>query len=631
MHVVAIDRRTSARLRMQEPRVSRPALLRRVISLPGNNGMERPELAPTPLPPHEPHKPIEIVDAPVTSRWEVLMVVRLFTAVAVRLLWWRVIGRSHPARTGRALRDVFERLGGLWMKVGQLMSLRRDVLPAQLCDELAHLQNRAIGFPSKIAIGVIETALGRPLEEIFSEFDPHPFAAASLSQVHAARLRSNNADVVVKVLRPGIREKFERDLSILRFIAKRLNRMPSLRIFRLRDALGEFEQIFNEETDYRYEITNMREMRKTTRGHGIYIPRVYHRLSTSNVIVMERISGVLMSDYIQMRDRDPDAVKHWLEENNIRPRKVGSRLLVSFMRQLFETNLFHADLHPGNIILLRNSRVALIDLGSVGSLDREFLTLYRGVQRALADNDFGKAADLQLRLCAQLPPRNVPELRMELARCLRVWSTKTKVKQLPFHERSVNSGAAEVSRILYRYGAQQTWEFLKIARTLSTLDASLQYLYGGLDYIRVLQDYFQTASGRAIRQALRPASLSARIGAVVATIDEYHLMLGPVMRSSAFNFEATVSKVSRVFALVMKVVSGVVLLGTIAVIYKFMQKHAGNLHDRLQNPIMDKVAHLMPDLEIFWWSVVILVCAGTLIATRRILKVLTTPEAGNKR
>lgn len=631
MHVVAIGRRKSARLMMQEPRVSRPTVLRRVISLPGTSRMEHSEWEPTRLGLTTPHKPIEIVDAPASSRWEVLIVVRALIGVALRILWWRVTGRAHPARTGRALRDVFERLGGLWMKVGQLMSLRRDVLAAELCDELAQLQHRAIGFPPDIAIRVIETELGCPLEDVFAEFDPHPFAAASLSQVHAGRLRANKADVVVKVLRPGIREKFVRDLRILRFIAHRLNRMPSLRTFRLRDAMGEFEQIFHEETDYRYEINNMRQMRKTTRGHKIYIPKVYHRISTANMIIMERIAGVLMSDYIHMRDRDPERVSRWLQENNIRPRLVGSRLLVSFMRQLFETNLFHADLHPGNIILLRDSRVALIDLGSVGSLDREFLTLYRGVQRALADKDFGKAADLQLRLCAQLPSRNVPELRMELARCLRVWSSKTKIKQLSFHERSVNTGAAEVSRILYRYGAQQTWEFLKIARTLSTLDASLQYLYGGLDYIRVLQTYFRSASRRAVRQALRPTTIAQGFGAMTATVEEYHLMLGPVMRSSAFNFEATVSKVSRVFALVMKVVSGVVFLATIAVIYKFLEKHSATVHARLRNPILDKVSVLMPDLEVFWWTVAVLVCAGTLIATRRILKVLTTPESGGKR
>src|SRR5262249_51082517 len=146
---------------------------------------------------------------------------------------------------------------------------------------------------------------------------------------------------------------------------------------------------------------------------------VHKKLSTANIVVMERISGVLMSDYIRIRDEDPARVEEWLKVNHINPRKVGSRLLISFMRQLFENNLFHADLHPGNIILLRDSRIALIDLGSVGSLDHEFLTLYRGLQRALAMNDYGKAADLQLRLCAQLPSRHLTEMRAELIRSLR--------------------------------------------------------------------------------------------------------------------------------------------------------------------------------------------------------------------
>jgi ubiquinone biosynthesis protein len=625
VNVVALDQRTSARLLSLQPRKIRPKVIRRIVNLPGSSRMRRPELEPTPLGTAAEQKRIEIFDGPLSTRSDILVVLFALGGLFFRMMWLRLKRESSPKRTGQELRAVFERLGGFWMKVGQLMSLRRDVISAEICDELAQLQHRAIGFPPEEAMRIIERELGVPIHEVFAEFDALPFAAASLSQVHAARLKKGNKDVVVKVLRPGVREKFGRDMASLRFLARVFGQLPSLRRVRLQDALRELEEILKEETDYRYEISSMREMRQRMRGHKIYIPYVYKDLSTANVIVMERISGVLMSDYIRIRNEAPDRVDHWLKANNIVPKVVGSRLLISFMRQLFENNLFHADLHPGNIILLRNSRIALIDLGSVGSLDREFLTLYRGLQRALAANDYGKAADLQLRLCAQLPSRKLAELRSELIRCLRLWSQKTKIAHLPFHERSVNNGAAEVSRILYRYGAEQTWEFLKIARTLSTLDGSLAYLHRDLNYIKILQKYFGQASQRAVMESLKPSNLTRAFGQIAATIEEYHLMLGPTMRSSAFNFEATVSKVSRVFATIVKVMSFVLLVALAAGIYRFTLFHSGRRYT-----ILDTIVDDLPDFELGWWLVVIAAGAIVLFATWRIVWDLMQPESNRR-
>lgn len=626
MNFIALDRRMTARLLVQ-PRVERKRFVRRVIVLPGTSRNRQPGREPTKLGSDSARPKIEIADTPAGTRWDGLLVARAFLGLFIRLQWYRLTRKSSPTRTGEETRKVFEHLGGLWMKVGQLMSLRRDVLPDAMCNELAQLQHRAIGFEPELAIMAIEKELGAPIDEIFSAFDPMPFAAASLSQVHTARLRDGGHDVVVKVLRPGIRRKFDRDMRILHFIAFQLDRFSSFRKLRLKDAITEFQQIFFEELDYRYEAANMRDLRKATRGHKIYIPKLYSKLSTANVIVMERIFGVLMSDYIRIDAQDPERVKDWCKANNIDRKRVGSRLLISFMRQLFENNLFHADLHPGNIILLRDSRVALIDLGSVGSLDREFLTLYRGLQRALAEQDYGKAADLQLRLCVQLPSVYLPELRTELARCLRIWSGKTKIKSLSFKERSINTGAAEVSRILSRYGAQQTWEFLKIARTLSTLDASLQYLHAELNYIEVLQEHFSKNSRQAFFKALNPKNVSAYLGRVFATIDEYHLLLAPSFRASAFTFGSTLSKVSKIFAIITKIIGIILSITMVCLVYRYLGDHpsanpiAGHLH------VLDAVTQYFSSISIGWAEVVIILSFAGLIAARQVFKELLRPEA----
>ncbi len=626
MDVIALDHRMTTRLLDRPPVVRRVKVVRRVVVLPGMVNNKQPGRPPTPLGLHKDRAKIEMVAALPSSRWDGLRVARAFIGLFFRLQWAKIRRRGSPAKTGRELRKVFESLGGLWMKVGQLMSLRRDVLPGALCDELARLQHQAIGFPSDIAVRAIELELGGPIQDIFSEFDPLPFAAASLSQVHAARLKKGNKDVVVKVLRPGIRRKFERDMAILRFIVRRLDNFPHLRKLRLHEAITEFEQIFLEESDYRYEAANMKGLRRTTRGHKIYIPKVYEQYSTASVIVMERVFGALMSDYIRLEAQNPERVRSWLRANNIKRKKVGTRLLISFMRQLFENNLFHADLHPGNIILLRDSRVALIDLGSVGSLDREFLTLYRGFQRAIADQDYGKAADIQLRLCAHLPSNHLPELRTDLARCLRIWSNKTKIANLPFHERSVNTGAAAVSKILSKYGAQQSWEFLKIARTLSTLDASLQYLHAELDYIKVLQIHFARTSRRMLLEALKPKTVATQLGKVAASIDEYHLLLAPAFRSSAFTFDNTVSKLSRIFALITKIVGTTLFIITAGFLYKFVRVHLLRPPAHPHLTLLDRATQFFPDFSIGWDEVVMILSIAGLIAAVRVFKELRRPE-----
>ena len=227
---------------------------------------------------------------------------------------------------------------------------------------------------------------------------------------------------------------------------------------------------------------------------------------------------------------------------------------------------------------------------------------------------------------------------MELARCLRIWSDRTRVKHLPFHDRSVNTGAAEVSRILYRFGAQQTWEFLKIARTLSTLDASLQHLHEDLDYIQILQNYFRKAAGRGMKKAMSLSNMAQGLSYIGATLQEYHLMMGPVLRASAFSFEATMSKASRVFALVMRVGLVGMAIGTAVLAYRYVMAYHPAIHAGVKNSFMDSLVTASPNLigspdsiEEELWLFGIIVAGIILLVMRRILKELTRADGRNGR
>src|SRR6185503_13279558 len=198
-----------------------------------------------------------------------------------------------------------------------------------------------------------------------------------------------------------------------------------LRFLRSDEALWELTNIMNEELDYRYEDSAMSRLKKTLKRHDIYVPEVFRKYTTPRVLVTEFIHAALMADFIGMYLRSPERLSRWLTENNIDPKLVARRLLLSIFRQLFEDNLYHGDLHPGNIILLKDSRVAFIDMGTVGFTESEFLARLRIFTRALAVRDFSNAADMMFLLSTTLPSIDTDEMKSKFIRVFRSWASRT--------------------------------------------------------------------------------------------------------------------------------------------------------------------------------------------------------------
>ncbi len=560
---------------------------------------------------------LEFGPAPLLGRAATLrMVLRLFGylfRVAVR----KLTGAYKPQQAAVELRSMFEDFGGLWVKMGQLISLRSDLLTREFCDEMDKLQHRAIGFSPEQSVALIEADLGQSIGEVFESFSPIPFAAASISQVHLGRLRKGGADVVVKVLRPGIRQVFERDFAVLRFLARLANMSAKMRMADLGGAIEELAQIIEEETDFRYEASHMRHMRKITREQGVIVPRVYRHLSTKNVLVSECIWGVLMSDFIRIKQTDPGRLRTWCEENDVDPVEVGERLFLSFLRQLMEENFFHADLHPGNIILLRNGRVALIDLGSVGTVDKEFLMIYRSMLRALGQKDFAKAVDLQLRMTPNLKHTGLQELRQELVRHYRVWSGRAAIDSLPYHERNVLASSNEAGRILFKFGATQSWDLLKLGRSWATLDASMNHLVPRMNYLNMFRMYFNDASRRGLRKALSFDGIRRGIAEPFLMIQEYNMTLGPLLRKRVLALQATASKLSRVGAIMAKVCQWGTTAGLIVLIYNYFRRSHVPIESVRDGWVDTVLVKAMPNVNEFWWTVMIPVGILLLWAFRR--------------
>ena len=287
------------------------------------------------------------------------------------------------------LRLALEELGPIFVKFGQAVSTRRDLLPTDVADELAKLQDRVPPFPGSIARAIVEEAYRRPVSEAFSQFDETPLAAASIAQVHAARL-PDGREVVVKVLRPDMRESIERDLEVLYAIAELAqNYWREGRRLRPREIVAEYEKTVLDELDLMREAANASQLKRNFAGSDLlYVPEVYWDYCRLDVMVMERIHGIPISDMERLRASGADI--KLLAENGVR----------IFFTQVFRHNFFHADMHPGNIFVMIDDparpRYAAVDFGIVGTLDPRDQHYLAANFLAVFDRDYRRVAELHV-------------------------------------------------------------------------------------------------------------------------------------------------------------------------------------------------------------------------------------------
>ena len=302
---------------------------------------------------------------------------------------WTWFQRSAGVTRGERLRLALEELGPVFVKFGQAVSTRRDLIPADIADELAKLQDRVPPFENEVAVAAIERALGRPLAEVFESFEETPLAAASIAQVHAARLKSGE-EVVVKVLRPGMHEIIERDLEVLRALAGLADEYSSeARRLRPLEIVAEYRKTILDELDLMREAANAAQLKRNFAGSPLlYVPAVYWDHCRSNVMVMERIHGIIISRIDELKARGTNFAK--LAENGVE----------IFFTQVFRHNFFHADMHPGNIFVQiddpENPRYAAIDFGIVGTLQPRDQHYLAANFLAFFDRDYARVAALHL-------------------------------------------------------------------------------------------------------------------------------------------------------------------------------------------------------------------------------------------
>jgi ubiquinone biosynthesis protein len=396
------------------------------------------------------------------------------TAVEGRLKWiavaspWLWLQGRAPGARGERLRLALQELGPVFVKFGQAISTRRDLLPPDIADELVKLQDQVPPFDAAIARQLVVEALGAPIERNFRRFETEALAAASIAQVHAAEL-TDGREVIVKVLRPGMREIIARDIEVLYALAELLAKW-STEGDRLRpvEVVREYEKTILDELDLMREAANAAHLKRNFASDPkLHVPEVHWDLCRTNVMVMERIHGVPIGDIAKLKSLGVDFKV--LAENGV----------AIFFTQVFRHNFFHADMHPGNIFVLpddpANPRYAAVDFGIVGTLDPRDQEYLAQNFLAVFDRDYRRVATLHVD--SGWVPHDISVGEMENA----VRTICEPIFDKPLKDISFATVLLRLFEALRRFDARIQPQLILLQKTLFNIEGLGRQLYPDLD------------------------------------------------------------------------------------------------------------------------------------------------------
>lgn len=395
----------------------------------------------------------------------------------------RAIPQEHSR--GARIRGALEDLGPIFVKFGQTLSTRRDLLPDDIAEELVKLQDRVPPFPGNEARAIVEHALGKPVAELFAEFDETPLASASVAQVHTAALHGGEA-VVVKVLRPGVEARIQTDLGLLYELARLADRFwRGAKRLRPVEVVAEFEKTILDELDLVREAANAAEIRRRFEGSGmLYIPKVYFDYTRAEVMVMERISGIPIGDLEQLRREGVDL------------KILAERGVEIFFTQVLRDSLFHADMHPGNIFATRDARYIAVDFGIVGSISQEDKHYIAENFRAFFNRDYRRVAEMHIE--SGWIPKDTRVVEFEAA----IRAVCEPIFNKPLKEISYGHLLLRLFQVARRFDMEVQPQLVLLQKTLLNIEGLGRDLYPDLDLWQTAKPFLE----RWFKDELGPVS-----------------------------------------------------------------------------------------------------------------------------
>ena len=390
---------------------------------------------------------------------------------------WQIY--SSNKALGERIRLALEEAGPIFIKFGQLLSTRPDIIPTDITKSLQKLRDDLPPFPTDLAKEIIEKELGSPLENVFSEFESTPIAAASIAQVYSAKLRRGGSEVAIKVVRPGLQKKIKRDISLMKRLAKRIEKhFLDAKRLKLFELVEEYEAVINTELDMRVEASNMRQTRRNFKENNLlYVPEVFLELSTRKVLIMEKINGIPV-DNLDL-----------LKEKRVNLRLLSERGVEIFLKQVFIDNFFHADMHPGNIFINSedplNPSYLAVDYAIVGSLTEEEQFQIGKMLLSVISRDFLEVANILI-TSGWVDPKTRPN---DLERTIR--SACEPMFEQPLENIRFGELLLYIFDAARRFDLKMQPSLMLLQKTLINIEGLGKQLYPQLDFWSIAKPFLQ--------------------------------------------------------------------------------------------------------------------------------------------
>lgn len=471
--------------------------------------------------------------------------------------------REEPYAQAEHIRMALEELGATFIKLGQALSTRPDLLPTEYINQLSRLQDAAPPVPHEQICQIVQDEFGQSPETLFAEFDPHPLASASIGQVHAAVLHSGQ-QVIVKVQRPSVAEQVERDLEVLASFAGWADDHTSFgRQYNLAALLEEFAYTLQNELDYRREAHNADRFRRNFAGDvGVYIPQVFWEFTSDRVLTLERVEGIKISEVAKLDEAGVD--RRALAENAVR----------LMLREVFEFCFFHADPHPGNFFVHPDGTIALIDFGMVGNLDEPLQMALLRIGVAITKQDSSRLTDEFYTLGVSGGNVRREVLKRDLDHFLGLYAGRS------IQELAAAQVTNEVMAIARRHRLQLPAELVMLFRVIAMseglgarLDPHFQLFEFAAPYLQRfwLEKYSPTAIGKRLAQSILETAelgidLPQRTGRLLSQLEHGNLAFD-VRHEGLSEFTRQLQRMVNRLAMTLLLSAAIVSLGLLMIVY----------------------------------------------------------------
>lgn len=397
---------------------------------------------------------------------------------------------SQNYTRGERIRFTLEELGPTFIKFGQILSTRYDILPNDIVDELSKLQDEITPFDLDTAKNIIKNELGKELEDIFVEFQEEPIATASIGQVYRGKLK-NGDKVVIKIQRPNIETIIKQDIDILYTLAKMFDDLLKKKIvINARDIVEEFSYFIKKELDYTYEAQNCERFRMHFKNDKrVVIPKIYWKYTTKKVLVMEEIKGVKVSNIDE------------IDEIGFNKRKLSELGAKIFLEQIFIHGFFHGDPHPGNILILSEDKISFIDFGVVGYLDNLTFEFITTLLKAAIDRDTDKIVESLYKMNAISDETDEVGLKKEL------FFIVNHYFNLPINKINFGEVLNEIMSIAYKYKLRMPSQLILLIKSIITIEGTGKKLNPQFNLSKVSKEIVKEVTKRK----LNPKSISKKI------------------------------------------------------------------------------------------------------------------------